>query len=123
MFADDAGGDGLSPIMKVRAQAELAAGEQLLWAGRARRLAPPASWETTILAFIGALLVGGLLLSFGPAGFFLLLCLVVGGGLLAVTLRRHPQVEGSFYALTDRRAILWLPARPAGSYQVRSFRP
>ena len=42
MFADGAGGDGLSPILEVRVQAELAAGERLVWTGQARRLAPPA---------------------------------------------------------------------------------
>jgi hypothetical protein len=120
MFTDKAGGDGLSPIMEVRVQAELAEGERLVWAGRARRPEPPVP-----LVLVGGLLLGGVLLGVrGGGAAFVFLCLVAGVGLLlAVALRNALQGEGGFYALTDRRAILWLPARPAGSYQVRSFRP
>jgi hypothetical protein len=119
MLADDASGDGLSPMMKVRVQAELAAGEGLLWAARARRLEPPVA-----PVLIGALLIGGVLIGVGGTGrVFLFVCLAAGVGLLHLALRNSQQGEGCFYALTNRRAILWLPTRPAGSYQVRSFRP
>jgi hypothetical protein len=123
MFADDFGLDSLSPMMKVRVQAELAAGEQLVWAGRARRLAPPARWEVGALFLVAAVVVAGLLMGVGMGGTFVASCLVAGLCTLYLVLRKPPQGEGSFYALTDRRAILWLAARPAGSYQVRSFRP
>src|SRR6185437_4966645 len=101
--------DDLSPAMRLRISDELAAGEHLVWTGRSHHPARSEPWLGLALTLIAVLVIAAL--AFGSkAGhlfFFVLLAALI---FLAVVSQRRPAPAGiGLYALTDRRAILWLP--------------
>jgi hypothetical protein len=131
-------GDGLSEDLRARVKAELEPGERLLWAGRS---APPpvsmgigyfVAFGTALLLLAAAVVIvfewrpragvdpgdpiaAGILL--GLIGFFM-----AGGTIWAriyAGIQRARQVM-TFYAVTDRRAIAWIP-EPRNAIRVHSL--
>jgi hypothetical protein len=136
--------DDLPPAMADRIQADLAAGERLVWAGRAH---PPTSLGRRMLPIsVGCfvptaclvLLGVALLLSVSPfealakdekdaltVGVFITGFLALAGCavLIAAQLLEDARVRRTCYALTTRRAMVWRPAHGTSGLEVRSFWP
>jgi hypothetical protein len=139
---DDFGGD-LSEEHRSRIKAELVTGERLLWAAQSRRKSqkvPILEWGCGILAAAILLAISGRLLfvlfseyirrpsEVGSVMGALLGAVVTGiPGLLIVVGMiqswRHRWAQSralarTIYALTDRRAIMWVPSSQTGAVEV-----
>jgi hypothetical protein len=130
----------LSDDLRSRVKAELDPGERLLWVARPIFKPPPLRG-----VFIGAVVAGVYLLFFVPSLPYLIAivinardapgALILGLGLFLIwfvvllyTLGawRHRKVQiatmlGTIYALTDHRAITWIPTGRKGAITVSSF--
>lgn len=117
-------GEELSAGMEARIRTELASDERLVWPGRAQRSPAPENWPVFALCLIAVIFLGGALFGSRSPGLFVFASLLAAAVVvfLAGQRRAWPRAV-AFYALTDRRAIVWLPVATPGSYQVRSFRP
>lgn len=140
------GGASLPDELDARVRSELEDGEQLLWVGQPRpgrfaRMSLPivlfgivwtafslfwitvASWMVFFKAAPGVnnagWRIGGLFACFPLFGIPFVL---IGLGMLSTPLLLRRRAKRTFYALTDRRAILW-EAGAFGSMDVRSYRP
>jgi hypothetical protein len=139
--ADGPDGDDFPPAMSAQIQSELAAGERLVWAGRAHPHAT-VGWRMLpislgcFLPCACLFLLGGALFVGVPLvpqqehdvwGVYALVMGVVflgfGVALTAVVLVEYSRVRRTCYALTDRRAIVWRPAQGTTGLEVRSFWP
>lgn len=136
-ISDDLG-DGLAEDLRARVKSELEPGERLLWV--ARSVPPPVrTGKGSFIAFgIGLLLAAcGVLVifrSFSRPRFRddsavdgLLLTLLGAATVIATILVRvfagwqRVRQAHSYYAVTDRRAISWIPEAKDGSIRVRSL--
>lgn len=106
---------------------ELAAGEELLWAGRPSALRLAAPWWSAVCGAILALWLFGLrpLASFLRSGsgvelWFLLTTLLIALLMAAPALTAYIRGRGTIYGLTDRRGIILTP-RLVGGTSARSF--
>jgi hypothetical protein len=136
----------LPPEKQSRVDAELDTGEQLLWVGepspgRFMRMSLPillvgipffgfALFWVVMASGMGFLAIGGDQDLTGPGVFGLFACfplcglpfLLIGLAMLTSPFWMARLARKTFYAVTDRRAILW-SAGWWGSVTVRSFRP
>lgn len=140
------GGASLPDELDARVRSELEDGEQLLWVGQPRpgrfaRMGLPmvlfgipwtafsffwiavASWMVLFKDAPGVnnagWRIGGLFACFPLFGIPFVL---IGLGMLSTPLLLWRRAKRTFYALTDRRAILW-EAGAFGSVEVRSYQP
>jgi hypothetical protein len=144
MSADEAEADDLPPAMGAQIQAELGAGERLVWAGRAQ---PHPSLGRRVLPFYlgcflpaAVLFLLGLVLFMAPplvkgqgledntvfgvfAVFMGVVLLGAGGTLTGGAVVEDARTRRTCYALTNRRAIVWRPAQGTKGLEVRSFWP
>lgn len=124
-----------SEELRDRVKSELSPGERLIWTGR--RLCTPVRWGAStwfglatvsflfplaLVSFIQAargfgdpsgLVLSGVLLS--VVVFFVVLALIAG---IQRRWGERSQQEGTLYALTDRRAIIWQPQGTTGAVNV-----
>lgn len=145
--ADDWGDEALPAERAARIKAELAPGERLVWAGgpdagRASR------HRMVLLAAAGLLMaaggvfgiggghedIRGFLAAEGLRGglaavvvfallFIVMILLLIALILVMQDLPTQDGIRRTCYALTDRRAIVWIPSRGTEGTEVRSFRP
>jgi hypothetical protein len=132
--------DGLPDEVRGRVKAELQPGERLLWTGRS--FPPP---ELIAVWHIVLVVIGLILIAFGTAGIIHALrdtrarviqdstmptglalssigCIVIVctiGGWVAGRFQRSNKAR-IYYAVTDRRAITWIPEPRADAVRVRS---
>lgn len=129
----------LSDDLRGRVKVEIEPGERLLWAARATHAKSPpfgcaaSGTAVVIVATLTALALwtidftgrpsNGLQFVLGLVSLFLTL-LVLPGAVSAWNHRRTEiaRVVGTLYALTDRRAIIWVPQDRKGTVAVHSFR-
>lgn len=133
-------GDGLGETLRARVKAELEPGERLLWASRSAPPPAPMSvaffiWGAIALLvfFFGtvALLAGvqrtrwiddnsptlpGVLMD--TVSGIIIICLI--GHLVSKRIERRGQAEVC-YAITDRRAIAWIPEPQGAGIRVKSL--
>jgi hypothetical protein len=120
-------------------KAELEPGERLLWSGRHVPKAEPVSGSTvaglaTVVVAGGVSLASFVTLFRHPTGeiaglvflglaSFVVTFFVALGTLAGLNNRRKAREtkEGTLYALTDRRAIIWVPDRAKGALAVYSI--
>lgn len=140
------GDSRLPDELDARVRSELDEGEQLLWVGQPRpdrfaRMSLPlvlfgglwtafslfwiavASWIVLVKGAPGVQNAGGRIGGlFACFPFFGLPFVLIGLGMLSSPFLMRRRAKRTFYALTDRRAILW-EAGSFGSVDVRSYRP
>jgi hypothetical protein len=137
---EDDFGDGLAEDLRARVKSELEPGERLLWAARSAPPPEPIAIWFVVLCAIGLMLlalgvgaVGHAVSYAGPVavnetmpmglalcgiGFIVILC-TIGGRISEVSQRRR---EGNIcYAMTDRRAISWIPETKGDAIRVHSL--
>lgn len=139
-----AGFDDPDEPLRAAIKAEMAPDERLLWAARGdpqlgRELGCLAATAVMIVVLCAACSIS-LKIYFGPEadantryGGLLYIALLTGLGAVLLVLGigaacfedvdRRRKASRTFYALTDRRAIIWYPAEQRGAMQVISYRP
>ncbi len=134
-------GDGLDELLRARVKGELEPGERLLWAGRSVPPAPKIGKGYHIWLAIGILLLGLGVIAIGQAltasrprfnddttlargvafcgvGGIVLICTV----LWRIGRRAQAAREaGNCYAVTDRRAIAWIPEPGTDAVRVHTW--
>lgn len=135
---EDDFGDGLTEDLRARVKSELESGERLLWVARSSP-PPVTTGKGYFIAFgIGLLFAAGgvavIIRSFGrprfhnDAAFDGVMMMIAGSAVAAATIAvrisaayRRERQANTYYALTDRRAISWIPESKDGSIRVRSL--
>lgn len=133
-------GDGLSEDLRARVKGELEPGERLLWASRSWPLPEPMGLAVFVWSAIAFLLltVAAALIVHGRhrprwqqdsdpkvwaicmvlLGGFIVICVI--GHLIAKRAERGRQAD-VYYAVTERRAIIWTPEPKGNAVRVQSL--